>query len=240
MKYKKKINVLCTICARGGSKTIKNKALKKINKKHLIEITIKQALLSKIFDEVVVSTDSKKIRKKAIKCGAKSWFLRPKKLSSDRAPKIPAIRHAFKMSEKFFKKQFDVCVDLDVTSPLRSVKDIKDSFNMFKRKKIFNNLFTVNKSRRNPYFNMVELKNSKVRYVKNGLNQINSRQQSPAVYDLNASIYIWKRSHLLKSNKLVNSKTGIFVMPESRSIDIDHYLDLKIVRSLFNRKNKYV
>ena len=43
MKYKK-INVLYHLC-KGGSKTIKNKALKKINRKHLIEITIKQALL---------------------------------------------------------------------------------------------------------------------------------------------------------------------------------------------------
>ena len=55
--------ILCTICARGGSKGIKNKALKLINKKPLIYYTINQAFKSKIFDEVVVSTDSKKIQK---------------------------------------------------------------------------------------------------------------------------------------------------------------------------------
>ena len=51
--------ILCTICARGGSKGIKNKALKLINKKPLIYYTINQAFKSKIFDEVVVSTDQK-------------------------------------------------------------------------------------------------------------------------------------------------------------------------------------
>ena len=73
--------ILCTICARGGSKGIKNKALKLINKKPLIYYTINQAVKSKIFDEVVVSTDSKKIQKISKFYGAQSWFLRSKNLS---------------------------------------------------------------------------------------------------------------------------------------------------------------
>ena len=94
MRYNKSNNILCTICARGGSKGVNNKALKKINGKHLIEITIKQALASKVFDEIVVSTDSKKIQKIAVKRGVKCWFLRSKKLSSDKSPKVPVIRDA--------------------------------------------------------------------------------------------------------------------------------------------------
>ena len=54
---------LCTICARAGSKGLKNKALKKINGRPLISYTIRQALKSKMFDEVVISTDSKKFKK---------------------------------------------------------------------------------------------------------------------------------------------------------------------------------
>ena len=53
------MSVLCTICARGGSKGLKNKALKKIMNKPLINYTIQQAINSKVFKEVVVSTDSK-------------------------------------------------------------------------------------------------------------------------------------------------------------------------------------
>ena len=57
------MSVLCTICARGGSKGLKNKALKKIMNKPLINYTIQQAINSKVFKEVVVSTDSKKFKK---------------------------------------------------------------------------------------------------------------------------------------------------------------------------------
>ena len=130
------MNILCTICARGGSKGLRNKALKMIYGKPLIAYTVRQAIKSKIFTEVVVSTDSKEIQKLAKKYGAKSWFIRPRKLSNDKSPKIDAIRHAFKNSEKYFNKKFDINIDLDITSPLRTVEDIKKSLTKFKKIKI--------------------------------------------------------------------------------------------------------
>ena len=56
-------NILCTICMRGGSQSIKNKNLKLMNGKPLMYYTIKQAIKSKIFDKIVFSTDSKQIFK---------------------------------------------------------------------------------------------------------------------------------------------------------------------------------
>ena len=108
------MSILCTICARGGSKGLKNKALKKIFNKPLISYTIKQAIKSKTFDEIVLSTDSKKIQRAGKKYGVRSWFLRPKKLSNDNCSKLLAIRHAFTEAEKYFGKKFNYCVDLDV------------------------------------------------------------------------------------------------------------------------------
>ena len=151
IKYSKK-NILCTICARGSSKGIVNKALKKIKGVPLIGITIKQAIKSNVFDEIVVSTDSEKIRKVAVKFGARSWFLRPKKLSTDNTPKIPAIRHTLKMSEIFFKKKYDICMDLDVTSPLRNIKDIKDSLNLFVKKKKIRQFILGKQIKKKPLF----------------------------------------------------------------------------------------
>ena len=60
------MNILCLICARKGSKGIKNKNITKIKNKKLIEITIDQAKKSKLFQNIVVSTDSKKIQNFAI------------------------------------------------------------------------------------------------------------------------------------------------------------------------------
>lgn len=233
------MNILCTICARQDSKGVKNKALKKINGKTLIEISIKQAFLSNLFDEIVVSTDSKKIQNIAIKSGAKSWFLRSKKLSNDKISKTPVIKDIFQKSEIRFKKKFDICIDLDVTSPLRKPKDIKNALKIFLKKKKTQNLFSVCEARRNPYFNMIEVKNRSIDLVKKPKNlfKVTNRQTAPQVFDMNASIYIWKRSAILKSIELFNKDTDIYIMPQSRSIDIDTDFDLKLIRLLSKKQH---
>ena len=93
-----------------------------------------------------------------------------KKLSSDKSPKVPVIRDALLRAEHKFKKQYNVCVDLDITSPLRKIEDIKNALKLFfKKKKKTQNLFSVNKSRKNPYYNMIEVKNKKNIYCKKNL-----------------------------------------------------------------------
>ena len=151
------IKNICVICARAGSKRLKSKNFKKLFGKPLIYHTINQAIKSKIFDYIVFSSDSLVLRKLAIKYGAQSWFLRPKKLANDKAAKMPVIRHAVLEAEKKFQIKFDYIFDLDVTSPLRKVADIKKAFRFFLKSKQ-DMLISGNKARKNPYFNMVEFK----------------------------------------------------------------------------------
>ena len=230
------MSVLCTICARGGSKGLPNKALSLINNKPLIAYTIEQALDSKIFDHVIVSTDSETIAQKAKDFGAEVWFIRPKELATDLAGKIPVVRHATQEAEKHYKTEFDIIVDLDITSPLRSVKDIKKALKHFIETKA-NNLITACPSRKSPYFNMVEISNERVQIVKKLAKDINRRQDSPKTCDMNASIYIWNRETILSSNSLFTSKTSLYVMSANQSIDIDSQHDLDIVKFLINKKN---
>ena len=63
----------------------------------------------------------------------------------------------------------------------------------------------------------------------------NRRQSCPKVFDLNASIYIWKRSKILNSNELISKNTGVYIMPQNRSIDIDSYFDLFLVKQILKR-----
>ena len=58
------MKILCTICMRSGSKGLKNKNMKLINKKPLMYYTINQAIKSRLFNNIVISTNSKKILKK--------------------------------------------------------------------------------------------------------------------------------------------------------------------------------
>ena len=229
-------NILCTICARGGSKGLKNKNIKKINSKPLIAYSIQQAINSRIFKHVVVSTDSDEIANIAKSYGAEVFFKREKNLSNDKSGKLEVIKDAFKKSEKFFNIKFDYLVDLDATSPLRLVSDITESFELF-LKKNYNNLFSVCIARKNPYFNLVEIdKNNKINLSKKHSKKYLTRQSSPLCYDMNASIYIWKRNTILNSNSLFLENTGIYVMPEERSIDIDNDFHFKIVEFLLSNE----
>ena len=75
------MKILCTICARGGSKGLKNKNIRKIKNKHLIYYTLNQAIKSKIFNEIVVSSDSKIYLHIAKKYGAAEVIKFTKKIS---------------------------------------------------------------------------------------------------------------------------------------------------------------
>ena len=228
------MNLLCTICARSGSVGFPNKNIKELNGKPLLAHSINQAIETNLFQAIVVSSDSEEILDTARKFGADAGFKRPKKLATASAPKIPVIRHVLGLSEKKYNIKFDVIIDLDVTSPLRSVKDIKRSFNFF-IKEDYDNLITGCSSRRNPYFNMVEVKEKTVFLSKIIKNKPSTRQSAPKVFDMNASIYIWKRNVLIKSDDLFTNNTGFYEMPEERSHDIDSFLDWQIVEMIMKK-----
>jgi CMP-N,N'-diacetyllegionaminic acid synthase len=213
---------------RGGSKGVPNKNLRKLYGKPLMAYTIEQALSSDLFEHVVVSTDSNEIAEKAKACGAETWFLRPAQLATDEASKLPAIRHAFLEAEKHYGHQFDVLMDLDATSPLRKVDDIIGAYRRFVDENS-DNLITACPARKNPYFNMVEKVNGRIQKVKYLAKPPTRRQDAPEVFDMNASIYIWKRKALLENDTLYSDKTFLYVMPEERSVDIDTELDWEFV-----------
>ena len=71
---------------------------------------------------------------------------------------------------------------------------------------------------------------------KNLKNKVLRRQDAPITYDMNASIYIWKRDYLINSNNLFSENTSLYIMPEERSIDIDNQLDWDIVEFLIKKE----
>jgi len=232
-----KKKTLCTICARAGSKGVKNKNIKKINGKPLIAYSIEQAKQSKLFDYVVVSTDSDEISNIAKQYGAEVFFRRSNNLSNDASGKLDVIKDAFIKSEQYYNKTFDYLVDLDATSPLREVNDIITAFNKFIHDRN-DNLITAMPSRRSPYFNLIETDpDGKVHLSKTLNNSIVRRQDTPNSYDMNASIYIWKRDVILNENSLFLENTGLYIMPEERSIDIDTELDYKFVEFIMSENN---
>ncbi|OUU25789.1 MAG: hypothetical protein CBB97_09110 [Candidatus Endolissoclinum sp. TMED37] len=228
-----KKKILCTICARKGSKGLPNKNILNLLGKPLIYHSLDQAKKINLFSKIVVSSNSNKIlkisKKKVDYC-----IKRPEKLSGDHSSKIQVIKHALIESEKKFKILFDYIVDLDVTSPLRSKKDISNAIKIILKKK-GGNLVSGYDARRSPYFNQVTFKNKKLSLVCNSKKKITRRQDVPKIFDLNASIYIWTRKSILTSNKLINNNTIFFKMPYLRSVDIDDKSDFMIVEFILKK-----
>ena len=72
-----------------------------------------------------------------------------------------------------------------------------------------------------------------------GSKNIYRRQDAPQTFDCNASIYIYKRQHLINKIKLLNNKTSMFLMPRNRSTDIDDIYDLNVVKFLIKKNDKF-
>ena len=223
------MKIIALICARGNSRGIKDKNLLKFKKTTLLGNAIKQAFQSRYINQVIVSTDSKKIAKEAIKHKAKVPFLRPKKLATSFSPEIDTWRHAVKFLNK--KKDIDLIVSIPTTSPLRKVNDINNCIKLAIKKKL-DMVFTITESTKNPYFNIVKMRKNKIRLVCEQKNKVHRRQDAPRCYDLTTVCYVFKPNYILKNNNLMKGKTGVINVPKIRSIDIDDKTDYKIAQLL--------
>lgn len=229
---------ICTICARAGSKGVKDKNIRVLAGKPLIAHSILQARSSALFDAIAVSSDSSLILDTARAYGIDYMIERPPFLATDVAPKLPVIQHCVVEVEKLAGHNFNTVVDLDATSPLRSVMDIVEAVKLLEERGV-SNVITGAPARRSPYFNLVELNENGVAHLSKTLPvPITRRQDAPKCYDMNASIYVWKRDLLFKSKSIFNSDTLLYAMPEERSIDIDSELDFEFVEFLMTKCKK--
>ena len=235
------MNVLITICARGGSKGIPGKNIKMMNGKPLINYTIElvKKIAPKLNAKITLSTDNFEIKQAAEKCNLFTNYVRPSILATDTAGKMETINDVLIFEESLLKIQYDYILDLDVTSPLRTEKDVLDAFEMFKKNEDAISLFSVNDGARNPYFNMVEEQESGyynlIKYTSDRVIP-KSRQTSPKVYDLNASFYWYRRSFFNQNlNSAINDKSMIYKM-EHICFDLDYEIDFLFMEFLLKNK----
>lgn len=229
--------ILGIICARGGSKGIpgKNKAIVAGNP--LIAYTLEAAKECDYFDDIIVSTDDEEIMKIAGDYDIPAPFKRPEHLSKDNTSKIDVIRHAVEWAENNWHKKYDIIIDLSVVSPLRTVEDIKNSIEMLINEKA-DNVFSVSQPYRNPYYNMVEIVDEKIKLVKKPPKNLTRRQDTPVVYDMNDSINVWWKKILFEKDTTFNDNTKIYIMPRHRGIDIDESFDLLVVSLILENPEK--
>jgi CMP-N,N'-diacetyllegionaminic acid synthase len=231
------MNILITICGRAGSKGVKNKNIREFYGNKLIKYTIASAYLFKEKNntqhevDICVNSDSEDflniVSKYDLEC-----IRRPSELAQDSSPKVPVIKYSLEYMEKIKNRKYEYIIDLDITSPFRKLEDIQQALNKAIENSSCDVVFSVVPSRRNPYFNMVEKHHGLLKKVINAC--YTARQQAPAVYDMNASIYCYKRNALL--NILKKSPfDGIFdiiLMKDTAVLDIDSEEDFELMQIL--------
>jgi len=227
---------LCTICARGGSKGVPDKNLRELLGTPLIVYSIRQAQASELFAYIAVSSDSDRILSVAQSAGATCIVKRPAELATDRSAKVPAIRHCVQTVQRETGEQYEVIVDLDCTSPLRSVGDIQGAVALLEESGA-PNVITGTPARRSPYFNLVEITpEGTASLCKQLSTPVVRRQDAPQCFDMNASIYVWHSEALFSNDAVVAPGTRLYSMPPERSHDIDGELDFQIVEMLARQR----
>jgi len=117
--------ILAVIPARGGSKGIPRKNLRKVNGKSLVQYAAEICKALPWLDKAIISTDDEEIAEEGRKNGLKVPFMRPERLSTDNASSVDMWVHAWLTSELVFSEKFDISILLEPTSPLRTPKDIE-------------------------------------------------------------------------------------------------------------------
>ena len=221
------LNILAVIPARGGSKGIRLKNLKKVGGVPLVELASQVASSVEFLDRIVVSTDNEEIAKAAINGGADAQFRRPEVLSGDRISDLQVLTHALKEIEQQDKKKYDVVVMLQPTSPLRTKQHIVDSLEMLINNN-YDSVWTVSEtdSKCHP-LKQLKIKNKALEYYDNRGKDIIARQQLEKVYHRNGLVYAIKREAILNNKTIKGSNCGALIC-QGDFISIDTEKDLEL------------
>lgn len=232
------MEILITVCARGGSKGIPGKNIKILSGKPLLYYTINTAnQLCALYNcDLGLSTDSEEIKEIAKLYGLSTDYIRPAYLATDKAGKIGVIRDLLSFEEETCNKTYDYIIDLDVTSPLRTVDDIRNALLRLEEDADAYNIFSVSFARRNPYFNMIELEKSGYCRLVKGDVIYKSRQEAPEIFELNASFYIYRRKFFTEAiQSAITDRSLIWVM-QHMCFDLDHPIDFDFLAYLIDNK----
>lgn len=229
-------DILAIIPARGGSKGLPGKNIKKLSGKPLIEYTIDAAKKSKHITRVVVSTDDKEIAKISMQCGAEIPCLRPKELSTDKATSVDAILHMLQYLKETEDYSPEYVILLQPTSPLRTNIHIDEAINKLINSD-YDSLISVCEAEVNPYWTNVFQGDNLKYFIEDG-KKITRRQDLPSVYRMNGAIYLIKAKSLKEYKTFeIDNMTG-YIMDSESSVDIDTYIDFKIAELMMINRGK--
>lgn len=241
------MNLLFTICGRAGSKGIKNK-----NIRNFLGIPLPYYTLS-VIDlyqkehpeadiDIVLNTDSHKLVEIVQKSpfGSVEVIDREDLLAGDQVGKVAVVLDCLEKMEQRKQKKYHMVIDLDLTSPLRTLRDLENVIQVMLREEC-DVVTSVTEARRNPYFNQV--KKTEQGYKKVIESDFTARQQAPEIYDMNASLYAYAPDFLRSGKGVLEGRVEVTFMYDTAVLDLDHENDFELMEViaayLFEKKEKF-
>lgn len=226
------MKVLSIIPARGGSKGLKNKNIKLLQNKPVLQYSIESSFGSKYINKTIVSTENKKIASIARKLNCQV-ISRPKELATSKAklePVIISVLKELKIKEDFVP---DIIILLQNTSPLRTSQHIDEAIEIFLRKK-YSSLLSVTSSH-----NFIwRLRNDNAIPINYNPKKRPNRQEMKKEFVENGAIYITTHSAFQKNKCRISGKIGIYEMKPHESYQIDSLEEFNLIKNLLKSKKK--
>jgi CMP-N,N'-diacetyllegionaminic acid synthase len=223
---------LYLIPARGGSKGIPGKNIKKLAGKPLIHYSIELARKVAQDDDICVSTDDSKITSCVEELNLSVPFTRPDELATDNAGSYEFIMHAIEFYEKQ-GKTYDAVVLLQPTSPLRTEKHLKEMLALYQAD--MDMLVSVGIAEHNPIcVSFIENKQGHLQRLFGEESTL--RQEVPEVYNYNGAIYIMNVQSLKAGSYNSFKNTHKYIMDSESSLDLDTTFDWELMEFIIGRK----
>lgn len=227
------VKKIAIIPARGGSKRIPNKNIISFKGKAMIGWTIEAALSSKLFDRVIVSTDSERIKKVALEFGAEVPFLR-ENTADDMSPVSLATLEALNQAEKHYNEKFEEIIQLMPNCPIRNSSNIIDQYDFFKSSDNRESVISaVSYGMFNPHWAHIVKEDSSCERLFNDVFNKRSQDLSKLLCPSGA-IWISTRENLMKSQTFYSVNYKLFEMSWINAVDIDDFEDLKLAEIAYN------
>lgn len=224
---------IAVILAKSYSKRVPNKNFRMFNGKPMIHWTIDAAKKSKVFDKIIIATDSDKIIKK-LRNYKVDFIKRPKKLNKEKY----GIDEVMKFCLNHYPKEVEYACCLYGCAPLIKPKDIKNGFLKIKLN-IYKYIFAASNFS-HPIERSFKLKNGKIKMTSKKFFNISSKFFSETYHD--TGYFYWAKAKTWRNELISYDSTSSFIkIPNWRAQDVDTLDDLKKVDLIFkslNKKNK--
>lgn len=228
--------ILGVITARGGSKGIPKKNISVIGGKPLIAHTILAAKSSQQLSDCILSTDSREIADCAAEFNMYTEELRPSEFATDTAKNEEAVIYEVDKYEKANNLSVDVIVLLQPTTPLRKAEDIDSALDIFMSSGSDSLISVYDATFVHPNI-MYYMKDGYLRPVLEEGKRLKRRQEFRSVFVRNGAIYIATRAQVMDRKSFVGDNPAAYVMPYTRSINIDEPFDLEMAEWLMSKND---